>query len=74
MKQFVSATFERGVLVPHEDLELPEGARVHILVTPYSNGEVNDLDSLMDLDQLCDQYPIDSGGIRLTRDQLHERN
>lgn len=74
IKQFVSAAFERGVVLASRGSELPEGARVHMLVTPYSNGVVNGLDSLLDLDQRCDQYSIDSGGIRLTRDQLHQRN
>jgi predicted DNA-binding antitoxin AbrB/MazE fold protein len=71
MSQFVTATFEDGVLKPHANLDLAVGTEVRLIVTPCvaNDGE----DALDELDRLCDQEPIHAGGERLTRDQLHER-
>lgn len=71
MSQLITATFNDGVLKPDERLELLAGAKVRLLVMPIPEGSDIGLD---ELDHLCDEDPIDSGGARLTRDQLHERN
>jgi predicted DNA-binding antitoxin AbrB/MazE fold protein len=71
MSQLITATFNDGVLKPDERLELVAGAKVRLLIMPFSEGSDIALD---ELDRLCDEHPIDSGGERLTRDQLHERN
>ncbi len=73
MSQLITATFEDGVLKPRENLDLAAGTKVHLLVIPCSTGHSAEQDPLSELDRLCDDDPIDSGGARLTRDQLHER-
>ena len=73
MNQFITATFEDGVLKPHENLHLPAGTKVQLVVTTCDNANGAQDDTLAELDRLCDDDPIDSGGNRLTRDQLHER-
>jgi predicted DNA-binding antitoxin AbrB/MazE fold protein len=73
MYPVINATFENGVLKPDEALNLPAGARLRLyveVVDSTSNSAPTDWD---ELDQVCDEFPIDSGGARLTRDQLHER-
>jgi predicted DNA-binding antitoxin AbrB/MazE fold protein len=73
MTEIITATFENGVLRPDTSLNLPSGAKVQLTVTACKQADevVDDLD---ELDRLCEQNPIDSGGVRLTRDQLHERD
>jgi predicted DNA-binding antitoxin AbrB/MazE fold protein len=71
MSQLITATFEGGVLKPHENLDLAAGTKVRLIVTPCDDNASDD--ALSELDRLCDDEPIDSGGSRLTRDQLHER-
>jgi predicted DNA-binding antitoxin AbrB/MazE fold protein len=73
MSQLITATFEDGVLKPHENLDLAVGTKVRLIVTPYDATHTEDGDALAELDRLCDDEPIHSGGKRLTRDQLHER-
>jgi predicted DNA-binding antitoxin AbrB/MazE fold protein len=74
MSQYITATFEDGVLKPHEKLDLAAGSKVNLVITPCGTGNGTDTDALAELDQFCDEEPIDSGGFHLTREQLHERN
>ena len=73
MTQCITAIFEDGGFKPDAKLELAAGAKVQLIVTscPDKNIAVNDEPD--ELDRLCEEDPIDSGGARLTRDQLHER-
>ena len=73
MSQNITATFENGVLKPHENLDLPAGTQVELVVTPCAQTLVQEADPLIELDRLCENEPIQPGGTRLTRDQLHER-
>jgi predicted DNA-binding antitoxin AbrB/MazE fold protein len=73
MSQFTTAVFEDGVLKPDGDLDLAPGTKVQIVVTPVTEADTDPADPLDELDRLCAEHPVDSGGLRLTRDQLHER-
>ena len=73
MSQIVAATFENGVFKPHEELRLAPGTTVRLIVDRMDDIQQPTQPACAELDRLCDELPIDSGGIRLTRDQLHER-
>ena len=73
MTQIVTATFDQGVLRPDAPIQLAAGARVRLIVEPINSQSVNPGEALDELDRLCEEVPIDSGGEKLTRDQLHER-
>jgi predicted DNA-binding antitoxin AbrB/MazE fold protein len=73
MSQIIAATFENGVLKPHEELHLTPGSTVRVTVDRLEDVQVPAQEACAKLDILCAEVPIDSGGIRLTRDQLHER-
>ncbi len=73
MSQIIAATFENGVFRPHEDLRLAPGTTVRLIVDRLDDIQAPARQAYAELDALCAQLPIDSGGIRLTRDQLHER-
>lgn len=73
MVQVITATFEDGVLKPHAPLDLPAKTAVRLIVeTPGKLPQEVDQD-WEDFCRLCDEMTFDSGGVRLTRDQLHER-
>jgi predicted DNA-binding antitoxin AbrB/MazE fold protein len=72
MMEVITATFEDGVLKPDRQLGLSPGTKVRVVLEPLGNSE-DARTALDELDQLCDEYPIDSEGTLLTRDQLHER-
>lgn len=73
MTQVVIATFDQGVLRPDAPIQLAPGARVRLIVEPINSQSVNPGEAIDELDRLCEEIPIDSGGEKLTRDQLHER-
>ncbi len=74
VSQVVLATFDKGVLIPDAPLPLPAQARVRLTVEQL-NGAEEGADLAWDaLERLWDEATIDSGGVRPTRDQLHERS
>ena len=72
MSQIITAIFENGVLKPEQPLALPSGERVQIIVVPDRSREERE-QAWRKLEQLHKEFPINSGGDRMTRDQLHER-
>lgn len=72
MSHTITATFDDGVFRPDHPFGLPSGTRVR-LVVDVCEDEEQAQDPSAELDRLCDEFPIDTGGVRLTRDQLHER-
>jgi predicted DNA-binding antitoxin AbrB/MazE fold protein len=73
MSQVVNATFEDGVLKPHERLNLAPGTQVRIVISPCNGANLSRQPAFAELERFRKQHPIHSRGNRLTRDQLHER-
>jgi hypothetical protein len=76
MTLIVNATITDGLLVPDVPLNLPAQSRVRLVVEPIHEAkgeETSPHNPLAELEKLCRDYPIHSGGERLTREQLHER-
>ena len=73
MIQVITATFEDGVLKPHGELKLPPHARVRLAVEPLQDDAGDRRQAWEALERLWQSSAIDSGGDRLSRDQLHER-
>jgi predicted DNA-binding antitoxin AbrB/MazE fold protein len=75
MDYSVDAKFEDGVFKPEKPLDIPPGTRVQLIINyvdwPISQEEREKV--WQEFDQLCEEISIDSGGERMTRDQLHER-
>ena len=68
------AIYENGVLKLQQ--RLPFAEREHVRVTVESTHPSRDTlrRGLAALQLLCDEHPIHSGGLRFTRDELHERH
>ncbi len=75
MTQFFTATFEDGVLKPHEPLSLLPHCRVRVAVEPLEDEEtqLRRRQAWETIERLWRESTLDSGGERLTREQLHQR-
>jgi predicted DNA-binding antitoxin AbrB/MazE fold protein len=73
MSQVITATYTDGILKPDVPLNLSPGMRVRLIVEPLASSPELVQGAWEELEQLCNESPVDSGGLRLTRDQLQER-
>ncbi len=74
MVQVVAATFKDGVFKPDEQPALSESTRVRLVVETIDGDESARRDqSWATLQRLWNTSTFNSGGERLTRNQLHER-
>jgi predicted DNA-binding antitoxin AbrB/MazE fold protein len=70
--EIVTAIFHGGSFAPDQPPAVPDGARVRLIVDVLENPAVPDVHD--DFDALCDRLSVNSGGARMTRDELHERH
>ena len=74
MAQVVSATFKDGVFKPDQRPALADSARVRLVVEPIDADEsALREESWATLQRLWQTSTFNSGGDRLSREQLHER-
>ena len=73
MQQIVTGTVENGVLRTDEPIRFVPGTRVRLVVEPMQAPAETVRTAWAEFEQLCDEIPVDSGGVRLTRDELHDR-
>jgi predicted DNA-binding antitoxin AbrB/MazE fold protein len=74
MIQVLAATFQDGVFKPDERPALSDSARVRLVVEPINGDESQHRDEAWAaIQHTWETSHFDSGGDRLTRDQLHER-
>jgi predicted DNA-binding antitoxin AbrB/MazE fold protein len=73
MTQIFTATFVDGVLKPDEPLALAPGAKFRVTLQPCDEELARKRAAFAELERYRKEHPINSGGLRLTRDQLHER-
>ncbi len=74
MVQVFAATFKDGVFKPDQCPVLEDSARVRLVVEPIDADEAARRDeSWATLERLWSTSIFNSGGDRLTREQLHER-
>jgi len=70
----VSATWTGGTFKPDEAVPLPDQTRVRLTVEPLEEWSPERAKAaLAALLKLIRERPINGGGVRYTRDQLHER-
>ena len=73
MTELITATFVDGMLKPDEELGLAAGTKVRLFLDLPDDTLERRQAACAELDRLCDEFPIESHGQRLTRDQLQER-
>ena len=71
----VNATFVNGVLRPDEALPLVEQSRVRLTIEPIEDWSPEAAKTAWEAIQArLKERPIHGGGLRFTRDELHERD
>ncbi|MGH7202591.1 MAG: hypothetical protein ACREJB_18435 [Planctomycetaceae bacterium] len=73
MKAEVTATLIDDMLKLDHPIELPNHSRVRVIVEPVSETNVSWKSAMEAFKRLCEEHPIHSGGLRYTREELHER-
>ncbi|HUE71485.1 MAG TPA: antitoxin family protein [Pirellulaceae bacterium] len=73
MTTSISAIFDHGVFRPEAPVELPEGTRVTLTIDVASEERRKRQEAVEELLRVSAEIGFDSGGQRLTRDELHER-
>lgn len=74
MKTSFTGTIVNGMVQLDQPIGLADQSRVQVTLVPLSEGEQQFQRALDALDELRRTHPIDSGGLRYTRDQLYERD
>jgi len=74
MNPVIFATVENGVLKPDGEIGLSSGTKVRLTLELCDDAFGQAEQACDELDRLCDEFPLDFGGTKLTRDQLHERS
>lgn len=82
MAEIITATFVDGAFVPEQAINVPAGSRVRLTVEPVDQTPAEaaiaahrrpTAEEIAKFNELCDKMSFKSG-LRLTRDQLHERD
>jgi predicted DNA-binding antitoxin AbrB/MazE fold protein len=73
MPEFITTTFADGVLKPERELGLASGTRVRLCLESGDDARIEGKRACAELDRRCDDLPIVSDGMHLTREQLRER-
>ncbi|MBP90290.1 MAG: hypothetical protein CMJ64_26895 [Planctomycetaceae bacterium] len=74
MQTQITATVVDGVIKPDQPLSLPNNTRVQVTVEPTEDWRVKMREGLEGMRRLIEEQPMRSGGLRYTRDELHERS
>lgn len=70
----VDATLSNGVLKPDQPLPLADQTRVRLTVEPIEEASLTQAAAALEaIRQRLQERPIHGGGIRYTREELHER-
>lgn len=77
MPQIIHATYRDGVFIPEQPVAIAADSRVRLTVeaeiaesTPSKKSKAA---AIAAFNESCDRLSVNSGGKRLTRDELHER-
>ena len=66
-------TIDGDIIRLDQPLGLPHASRVEVTIAPLDVSRGRWDEFMDDLERLCDEQPVGSGGKRYTRDELHER-
>jgi hypothetical protein len=74
MKTETTGTIVAGVVQLDGRIDLPDNSRVRVAVEPLEEWRTRFQTGLKAWKQLRQERPVNSGGSRYTRDELHERH
>lgn len=74
MKAVTTGTVNDRIVQLDESVELPANCRVNVSIEPIQQDSRPSEDALQRIFDRADEIQFDSGGLRFTRDELHERD
>ena len=69
-----NAVIENGVIRPDEPLNLPEHTRLRVTVEAVATGAEKKQKTVRSLREIRELGLVNSGGVKFSRDELHERD
>jgi len=69
----VTGTIRQGQLHLDHRVNLPDNCRVQITVEVLPAAPQSFMEAFEEFVRYMDEHPVNSGGLRYTRDELHER-
>ena len=73
MRTETRATVINGGLELDHRIDLPDQSRVRVAIEPLESWKARFSAGLESWKEFCERRPVHSGGLRYTRDELHER-
>jgi len=73
MDSSITGTVQQGAIHLDRPLSLPDNSRVQVIVQPLPETTQAWMEKFNAFLKYCDEHPVNSGGLRYTREQLHER-
>jgi hypothetical protein len=74
METQVMGTLIDGVVRLDEQVDIPNNSRVRVGLQTLDEAKNRYNEGLENWIQLCKDHPINSGGLKYTREELHERD
>ena len=68
-----TGTIVAGAIKLDIPINLPDNSRVRVAIEPLEVATSKRREALKEWIAFCEQHPVHSGGLRYTRDELHER-
>ena len=73
MSTQITGTIIGGRLELDEPIALPDQSRVNVVISPRSEECAPRIEAFERWRKHIQEHPVDSGGMRFTREELHER-
>lgn len=83
MSETIAVTFQGGAFVPDQPVQVATGTRAKVVLDEATTEEVRGKafeghvkpspETMQKFNELCDRLSFNSAGLKLTRDELHER-
>ena len=74
MKTQITGTIVDGELQLDRSIELPSNVRVNVTIEPIEQSDADRTAAWESFKKHIREHPIDFGGRRFTRDELHDRD
>jgi hypothetical protein len=69
----ITGTIQQGQLHLDQPVDLPDNCREQVTIEVLPAAQRSFMEAFEEFVRYANDHPIDSGGLRYTRDQLHER-
>ena len=72
MAKVLTGTIRQGQIQLDQPVDMPDNCRVQVTVEVLPAAQRSFMEAFEEFVRYADEHPVDSGGVRYTRDQLFE--